>query len=718
MLCPRCGSEAPDWAEQCDNCGFALLETQARMSQLGPFRVGDVVAERYEVVERGPGGALFWTYAAHDQEEERLVTVRAIRPTILPRQEDHEAFARRASALLALRAPSLARHERLDRDGQTTLVVSERVEDGISLRTLVDLRRHDGRAFSAQETVAVLTLVAEALEGARSLLPHGELTPSRIVLRESDLKVEAHGLAVLLPREETVRALAATPASASYLAPEVIEGTAFDARSDVYSLAVIACELLTGRVPPEPGASQAELLSHLPSVTGGVLGRALARHMAERDSSALEMVEALAVVLGVEPLRGAQPASAREASFSDPSVEVGPARDGTQPIMPRIPDPDELLTTRPDDLSIPPAPDPEGTQQITAEMIEPARTEPVEVEAVPRDPSVPAAPAAEGTQQITADMIEPLSEEPTVQEEPRLPAPTKEDRLREMESMRSLGLDPRLVRAARKLDRQKRELDKGTPLPAVVADAPDPPGKRAEAAETLSAPALEPAAPAQADVDIEDFAPTPTDELERTDKSEPPGREGARIVPQLALEAAAELVAAGTEAGEGEAAGQLEDDELPAPGEDDAGWPDPPTERVLAVADAPPGDEPPVPRGFDGDALGPLVTSVAGHSTQSSEPPAGRREVVGPLEPGVLPAVLVDKSLAEAFGPSPPAEEATFRMQRPPQPAAPPPRPAPHPRPSKPEAPDGLRGWMVPLLVVAAAGTLLLGMALAMWLFG
>jgi len=749
VLCPRCGGEAPGWAEQCDNCGLALLETKARISQLGPYRVGDVAAERYDIRERGAVSALFWNYVAFDQEEEQVVALRAIRPTILPTDEDHEQLLRRAEGLSALDHQGLARHYRFDRDGQTSLVISERTVDGLPLRALIDIRRHDARAFSAQESIAVLTLVAEALEGAQQLSPHGDLEPDVIVLRDADLKVEAHGLAVLLPREETVRALASHPGSAGYLAPEVLEGTAFDTRSDVYSLAIIAYELLTGRVPPEAGADQQEILSHLPSVAAEVIRRALAHSMADRDASPLEMVEALAVVLGVEPLRGAEPAKASDDSFTDPAVAVEPDPGGTHPTMPRIPDPDELVATIPRDPAVPVEPAAEGTQQITADMLEPVESS--GPAAIPKDPAVPVEAAAEGTQQITADMLEPVEDaaplgaEDLDESRPTLPLDQGMDRGPEPESMRSLGLDPKLVRAARKLDRQ-RDDPLETPLlaeaeeTAVEAPEEDVPTMRVD-------PSAEPVAPgpdeAEEPAGLDDNADTvvrasplagtsqmglaagededaPSTEVVRESfpEVEAPAPSSGLPEPEDAELDDAEL----TERAETPLQGSVQElrttpraraeviTPLPSPVEvasDSVASPDegvePTTEREI-------------PPSLVGDSVGPLQTSVAGRAEQSPVPPS---RTPPPAEPGELPAVVVDDALQDAFGPAPVRDEPTHRVQRPEEPELPPIAAAPRWSSPPPAAREGgLKGWMLPVLVIAALGALLLGMGLALWIFG
>ena len=669
MLCPRCGSEAPDWLDRCDNCGLALVETLARLGRQGPYRVGDVVAERYEVRERAVAGPLCWRYLAFDQEDEKLVTLRAVRPTLLPAERDHEAFRSRIEPLLAFDHPGIARWLRLDREGHTSHVVSERIPDGLTLRTLVDLRRHDARAFGAQETIAVLTLVAEALDGAAAISPHGDLNPEAIVIREADLKVEAHGLASALPREETVRALSSAPASAAYLAPEVLDGAPLEARSDVFSLAVIACELLTGRVPPATTTGLEELLGHLPRHADDVLRRCLAPNPIDRDDSALAMVEALAVVLGVDPLRAGQAPGSRVGRTSDPSVAAEPDAEGTQRTLPPMPDESEVGAT------------------------------------MPRDPAVPAtpAPASETTQKISVDMLEPFEEEPFTPPaaEPDIRRSEATPGSLDVESIRSLGLDPRLVRAARKLDGARssgKPSDEPEDGPTVrrPAAAPSDDGGHdlAHEDEVDDRDGEDDEDDGVADDDADTVVSGPGREEPITDEIEELQTEVRRAAPSEALEHG--------EPDLEEVAHDSSPDAEMGPEWNDAEAPVPLSEGQRS---RPPGV---MPAAFVGSTLGPTVTSVAGTAQQSPVPSA--RAVHE--EPVALPAVVVDDALVEAFGAPDAPRGATARV----------PRPEPVPPVVARRAPRRRRrgrldAWLLPILVVGGVAALAAGMALAIWLF-
>ena len=620
---------------------------------MGPYRVGDVAAERYEIRERVATGPLYWTYGAFDQEDERSVALRVIRQTIIPRSRDHETFIEQIAPLLSLADPDIAQLLRSERDEGKTLVISELV-DGLPLRALLDLRRQEGRAFNAVESLAVLQTTAEALASAAEASIHGDLRPPHITIVDQGITVEALGLAAALPREETIRALRDDPDACSYLAPEILKGDRGDPRADVYSLAMIAGELLTGRIPPVQDSSIEDFLRHLPPLADELLRRSLSADLDERDDTPLDLVEALTAVLGTETWRRPRRNTAEDTQDErvipkDPSVPVEPDADGTipmaspleaaavpkDPAVPTAPAEDGTIpiaspailagiagiangpgglssasadaeatqknsakdiakavealddnaapTSIERDPRVPVEAAPSGTQQITADMLEPVddpelqttpRARDGGAAGIERDPRVPVEAAPSGTQQITADMLEPVDDDPELDQ----PAGPKSG---------SLGLDPRLVRAARRLDQQRGE--PAEPLP-------QPPQVEEENVETVV-------------------------QHNRLSMTEPePRTERQRKPPAMS----------------------------------------PPPETP------PPKDQQgPLPSALLQSSLGPIQVKVA--STKRDAVATASPHAQAPLpvqDPPDLPAVVVDESLTDAFGPAVAPPEPTYKVNR------------------------------------------------------
>jgi tRNA A-37 threonylcarbamoyl transferase component Bud32 len=128
--------------------------------------------------------------------------------------------------------------------------------------------------------------VADAVDTAHALgVVHRDLKPANLLLDERDgIQIADFGIASASGAAPRLTLTGTVLGTAGYLAPEHARGERATDASDRYSLAVVACELLTGRRPPVHG---------LPPALQEVLDRALSEHPRERPSTAVELVSAL-----------------------------------------------------------------------------------------------------------------------------------------------------------------------------------------------------------------------------------------------------------------------------------------------------------------------------------------------------------------------------------------------------------------------------------------
>jgi hypothetical protein len=175
-------------------------------------------------------------------------------------------------------------------DGDLVYVVSEFV-DGSSL-----FKRMERSRLTLAEAIHVLRNVAEGLGAAhRAGLVHGDLNPGNVFV-SSDLpvaKVGEFGTADRSPAEETTRTTELARArllSALYRAPELAGGVGqATVRSDIYSLGVIAYELMTGKLPIGKFGLPSDLNNQVPLELDPIVLKCLANDPAQRYQS----VEAL-----------------------------------------------------------------------------------------------------------------------------------------------------------------------------------------------------------------------------------------------------------------------------------------------------------------------------------------------------------------------------------------------------------------------------------------
>jgi eukaryotic-like serine/threonine-protein kinase len=154
---------------------------------------------------------------------------------------------------------------------------------GTSLRAVM----HSGRPWPIARAAAVLGAIAEALVVIhdRGIL-HLDLKPENVLCgKEGAIKITDFGLAVPRVNARTLCELGLAQGSLDYCSPEQYHGLPLDQRSDIFSLATVAYELLTGRLPMRVYKPASERNPLLPARPDGVLRRGLARDPDERYAS-------------------------------------------------------------------------------------------------------------------------------------------------------------------------------------------------------------------------------------------------------------------------------------------------------------------------------------------------------------------------------------------------------------------------------------------------
>jgi serine/threonine-protein kinase len=215
-------------------------------------------------------------YRARDMRLDRLVAVKVVRAELLGDVEARRRFRREAQIVARLQHPGIVAvfdYGTLPDGGAYLVMELVRGED--LRRVLV----REGRLDSARAS-RILSSVCSAIEAAhRQGVLHRDLKPENILLPGEDVeaKVLDFGVAKIIDRERpdattaesgTVLtlegAIVGTPA---YMAPEQLRGQPPDARTDVFSLGVIAYEMLTGSLPFGRGSLADVVLAQSRGVT-------------------------------------------------------------------------------------------------------------------------------------------------------------------------------------------------------------------------------------------------------------------------------------------------------------------------------------------------------------------------------------------------------------------------------------------------------------------
>jgi len=308
-------------------------------------------------------------YLAQDERLDREVAVKRLHSES---SEDVEIrFVREAKLGASLNHPNLVWVFDILTDEEGLVIVMEYV-DGPNLG-----REVSRGPLSSRRAVEVLAATASALEHAHEHgIVHRDVKPANVLLgRDGAIKLADLGIATAADITRITRSDVAL-GTASYMAPEQLEGRKVTPATDIYALATVAFEVLsgikarTGRTPvevahhisSEPPPDLRDVWDRAPREAAEVLSAAMARDPEERPASACDFVSELARALGEETTARLRLEAARAATGGAAAAGVpGPEAEPTLEPEPE-PEPGPDPTPDPD-----PTPEPEPHPDPTPE---------------------------------------------------------------------------------------------------------------------------------------------------------------------------------------------------------------------------------------------------------------------------------------------------------------------------------------------------------------
>ncbi|MGC4069998.1 MAG: serine/threonine-protein kinase [Polyangiaceae bacterium] len=281
-----------------------------------PFIGREILDGQFQIVQKIGSGGMGSVYKATQPEMNRMVAIKILHPRLTGRKDLVSRFRREARAMSQLSHPNTVRvfmYGELD-DGSLYIVME--LLEGRSLNQAV---RRDG-PMPVEKAAPLFAQVCGALQEAHSMgIVHRDLKPENIFLcNQGGLidfpKVLDFGLAKVTEQQMRPGSLILTQegmvfGTPEFMSPEQAQGKALDARSDIYSLAVILFEVLTGKLPFVTQTPMEYIQRHVlekPRKLGeaapervysaeleAVIARALAKNPGERFQSAAEFARAV-----------------------------------------------------------------------------------------------------------------------------------------------------------------------------------------------------------------------------------------------------------------------------------------------------------------------------------------------------------------------------------------------------------------------------------------
>ena len=326
----------------------------------GPFRVLHQIGV----------GALGPVIRTYEPTRDRLVAVKVFRLDITPEQAQALADELSRAADAGLFHPSIVEPIAAGVEG----TVAYRAEEYVAGESMDVAIRHYAPA-PLEKVLPILTQLAGAIDFARAAgVGHGALHLRDIFVTPDEARASGFGVVDALERVG-LRA----PVRRPYTAPERIAGQPWSTPADVFSLAAITYELLTGRRPAGTGDQIGLLTGDTAGAHASAVRAALARAMDDepgrRYSSALGFASALeAAARGehvTDALRDVSAIAELPVTMPEPAIDEPPAQDveTTPPpatdfaILPRAEEPAASVRVVPP-ATVPPADD--GAEQHVA----------------------------------------------------------------------------------------------------------------------------------------------------------------------------------------------------------------------------------------------------------------------------------------------------------------------------------------------------------------
>jgi serine/threonine protein kinase len=337
--CLRCKSEIDRNFKACPHCGEPVTDFLRRYAD-------EPIDGKYRIVERLGTGGMGEVYKATHTFLGTTRVIKVIRPQISDSQDAHDRFLREARAATKIQHPNVATlHDFSALPDGSHYMVWEYI-DGENLAQRLRQRGTLAPRYAVQLTIQAL----QGLEAIhRAGIIHRDISPENLMITheqggEERIKIIDMGVAKVEGSTETATVAGVFVGKLRYASPEhlgfLAEGERIDGRADLYSMAIVLYEMLTGRPPFQATSPHEYVMLHSrdvqfkpldlpPDLPGGaqlqaVLAKALERDRNKRYATAREFAAALEAVARSLPDESSLHTMNLERPDTDPTWHVTP----------------------------------------------------------------------------------------------------------------------------------------------------------------------------------------------------------------------------------------------------------------------------------------------------------------------------------------------------------------------------------------------------------
>ncbi len=214
------------------------------------MKIGQIIKERYEIVEILGEGGMAFVYKARDKQLQRDVAIKTLKPNYVNQEKFVDRFRREAQTAANLNHPNIVQIFDWGIEDEPYFVM-EYIE-GNTLTSIIS----GNRTVGLNDILYIGSQVANGLKEAHKRgLVHRDIKPGNIMITpDGKVKVTDFGIVSLQNEESDITKTGAVLGTASYISPEQAQGKPVSFESDLYSLGTVLYELIAGK-PPFTGDS-------------------------------------------------------------------------------------------------------------------------------------------------------------------------------------------------------------------------------------------------------------------------------------------------------------------------------------------------------------------------------------------------------------------------------------------------------------------------------
>ena len=268
----------------------------------------------YQILEKLGEGGMGVVYKAEDTKLHRIVALKFLPPEFTSDEEAKERFLQEAQAASSLQHHNVCIIHDIDETENGQMFICMDYYEGETLKEKI----RNG-PLKTEEAINIVFQIAEGLQSAHEHgIIHRDIKPANIfITKNEEIKILDFGLAKL-SKQLAISKVGSTVGTAAYMSPEQARGEDINFQTDIWSVAVVLFEMLTGELPFKGDYEQAILYSilneELDSVSGiwndiptdleFVIQKALQKNQRKRYECIKEMLDDLQAI--VKSQKGAQ----------------------------------------------------------------------------------------------------------------------------------------------------------------------------------------------------------------------------------------------------------------------------------------------------------------------------------------------------------------------------------------------------------------------------